>query len=224
MSRITPKTIQKLEYFSLFLNNVFLLLGMLFFGWTLFATLFLYCLELLAAVVVLNYLHLWIPRKYGRPGYHHLPEYRQPALKILGLSCYALIAHSFVLLLLIDLHGDPNWQLSAGIGLALAQLPQQLWQQDILIISLLFLVIYLLPFFMLERRGIRPSEATLPAQVRIMTHRSQFVVTYIWFACLALAHYGLGIQHPLALISLLMLLKTVYEVFLFRYLSRQMLF
>lgn len=214
MNKITPAAIQKFEFYSIFINNIFLLLGILLLNWTLFDTLFLYWLELLSACVVMNYLQLYIPIKYGRPGYQHHPEYRAPALKTIGLTIVAIIMHYFALLFIIQLSA-PDWDTSQGLVHTLAQLPLQLWNRSLILLTILFLVAYLLPSLILERRGIKPSIETMPIQSKIMTHPSQFVVTYVWFAILwAMHHFG-QISSPILLITVLMVLKSAYEAFLF---------
>ena len=154
MNKITPESIQKFEFYSIFINNLFLLIGVSVLSWTLFETLFLVWLELISALVVLIYLKIIIPLKYGRPGYHHLPEYRTPALQVIGLIFYTLVLHYFALVFIIRLGQVESWDTSLGVWHTLAQMPSQLWDSSLLLLTFLFLVAYLLPPFMLERRGI----------------------------------------------------------------------
>lgn len=215
MTKVTPEFRLKFEFFSIFLNNVVLFLGLWLFGWSLFATLFLVWLELIAAVVLLNYLKLVIPIKYGRPGMVHLEEYRRPALKVLGLSLYTVVLHTVALLFLISIDLTNHWDTSQGIVMTLVQLPGQLWAQDLLLLSLLFLVVYLAPAFLLEKQGIIPQEHSLPMSARIMTRPSQFIMHYVWFGLLYVMHCVLGWEHPILLVGILMLCKSVYEALLF---------
>lgn len=215
MNKITPESIQKFEFYSIFINNLFLLIGVSLLGWTLFETLFLVWLELIAALVVLVYLKIIIPLKYGRPGYQHLPEYRSPALKILGLSLWTLVLHYFALVFIIRLGVVDSWDTSLGVFHTLAQMPWQLWNSSLLFLTLLFLLAYLVPPFILERRGIRPSIETMPLQTKIMIHPSQFIAHYAWFIMLWAVHYFLNISNPILLMALLMLVKSGYEAILF---------
>lgn len=215
MNKITPEFIQKFEFYSIFMNNFFLLIGVSFLGWTLFATLFLVWLELIAALIVLVYLKVIIPLKYGRPGYQHLPEYRSPALKVLGLSLWTLILHYFALVFIIRLGLVDSWDTSLGVFHTLAQMPWQLWNSSLLFLTLIFLLAYLVPPFILERRGIRPSIETMPLQTKIMIHPSQFVAHYLWFIMLWAVHCFLNISNPILLMTLLMLVKSGFEAFLF---------
>ncbi|MFT5645713.1 MAG: hypothetical protein ACI976_000387 [Aureispira sp.] len=215
MNKITPEFIQKFEFYSIFMNNFFLLIGVSFLGWTLFAALFLVWLELIAALVVLVYLKIIIPLKYGRPGYQHLPEYRTPALKVLGLSLWTLVLHYFALVFIIRLGLVDSWDTSLGVFHTLAQMPWQLWNSSLLFLTLIFLLAYLVPPFILERRGIRPSIETMPLQTKIMIHPSQFVAHYAWFIMLWAVHYFLNISNPILLMALLMLVKSGYEAVLF---------
>lgn len=215
MNKITPESIQKFEFYSIFINNLFLLIGVSLLGWTLFETLFLVWLELIAALVVLVYLKIIIPLKYGRPGYQHLPEYRNPALKILGLSLWTLVLHYFALVFIIRLGVVDSWDTSLGVFHTLAQMPWQLWNSSLLFLTLLFLLAYLVPPFILERRGIRPSIETMPLQTKIMIHPSQFIAHYAWFTMLWAVHYFLNISNPILLMALLMLVKSGYEAILF---------
>ncbi|MBL4650551.1 MAG: hypothetical protein JKY03_12540 [Aureispira sp.] len=215
MNKITPESIQKFEFYSIFINNFFLLIGVSLLGWTLFETLFLVWLELIAALVVLVYLKIIIPLKYGRPGYQHLPEYRSPALKVLGLSLWTLILHYFALVFIIRLGLVDSWDTSLGVFHTLAQMPWQLWNSSLLFLTLIFLLAYLIPPFILERRGIRPSIETMPLQTKIMIHPSQFIAHYAWFIMLWAVHYFLNISNPILLMTLLMLVKSGYEAILF---------
>ncbi len=215
MNKITPESIQKFEFYSIFINNIFLLIGVSLLGWTLFETLFLVWLELISALVVLVYLKIIIPLKYGRPGYHHLPEYRTPALKTVGLCIYTLVLHYIALVFIIRLGQVDSWDTSLGIFHTLAQMPWQLWNSSLLLLTLVFLVAYLLPTFILERRGIRPSIETMPLQTKIMIHPSQFIAHYLWFILLWAVHHFLNLSNPILLMALLMVVKSGYEVILF---------
>jgi len=215
MNKITAESIQKFEFYSIFINNFFLLIGVALLGWTLFETLFLVWLELITALIVLIYLKIIIPLKYGRPGYQHLPEYRTPALKVLGLGIYTFVLHYFALIFIIRLGQVDSWDTSLGVFHTLAQMPWQLWNSSLLFLSLLFLLAYLLPPFLLERKGIRPSIETMPLQTKIMIHPSQFIAHYLWFIILWAVHSFLGINNPILLMTLLMFVKSAYEVVLF---------
>ncbi len=215
MNKIRPETVQRIEFFSIFFNNIFLLLGIVFFGWTLFETLFLYWLEPLSALLVLLYIRIRVPLKYGRPGYKHLPEYRNPAIKTVFLTFYTLIMHYFALLFIIRLSHTGGWETNQGVLWTLAQMPSQLWEGNLLFLTLLFLLAYLMPPILLERRGIKPNEETMPLQTKIMIHPSQFVINYIWFLLLWIANVYLGIDSPVMLVSILMLLKSLYEGILY---------
>jgi hypothetical protein len=214
MNKITPESIQKFEFYSIFINNLFLLIGVSLLGWTLFETLFLVWLELISALVVLVYLKVIIPLKYGRPGYQHLPEYRTPALKVVGLCVYTLVLHYFALVFIIRLGQVDSWDTSLGVFHTLAQMPWQLWNSSLLFLTFLFLVAYLLPPFMLERRGIKPSVETMPLQTKIMIHPSQFIAHYLWFIILWAVHYFLDLNNPILLMTILMLVKSGFEAML----------
>ncbi|WP_052599241.1 hypothetical protein [Aureispira sp. CCB-QB1] len=215
MNKITPESIQKFEFYSIFINNIFLLIGVSLLGWTLFETLFLVWLELISAIVVLIYLKIIIPLKYGRPGYQHLPEFRTPALKVIGISIYTLILHYFALIFIIRLGQVDTWDTSSGVLQTLAQMPLQLWNSSLLLLTVVFLLAYLLPPFILERRGIRPSIETMPLQTKIMIHPSQFIAHYLWFLLLWAAHHFLSISSPILLMTILMVVKSIYETLLF---------
>lgn len=215
MTTITPESLQKFEFFSIFLNNLLLFLGIAVLGWNLFDTLFLVWLELLSAILVLNYLKLVVPVKYGRPGTVHLKEYRQPASRVIALSVYTLVMHYLALVFLIELGGVDNWDTSQGVLMTLVQLPVQLWEQDLLLLSILFLLVYLAPLLLLERRGIMPTLKTLPMSARVMIHRTQFVMQYVWFLLLwALSRY-VGWTNPVLLVGIVLLCKSVYEAWVF---------
>lgn len=215
MIKVTPDFLQKFEFFSIFLNNFVLFLGVALFGWSLFDTLFLVWLELMAALIVLFYIKVVVPIKYGRPGTVHLNEYRFPALNVVGLMVYTFVLHYFVLLFLIDIGNVETWDTTQGVFRTLAQLPPQLWELDLLFLSVLFLLVYLAPLLLLERQGIIPKEATLPMSAKVMVHRSQFVFQYIWFALLYGLHHFLHWDNPLLLVGTMMLCKSLYEGWVF---------
>lgn len=215
MTKITPEFLQKFEFYSIFLNNLILLLGVAALGWDLFDTLFLVWLELLAALLVLNYLKLVVPIRYGRPGTVHLDEYRQPALRVIAVSIYALLMHYFVLLFLIQLGNIGSWDTSQGVLMTLVQLPVQLWQKDLLLLSILFMVVYLAPLLLLEKQGIVPKKENLPMSARVMIHRTQFVAQYIWFALLWVLYRYAEIREPVLLVGIILVLKSAYEGWVF---------
>lgn len=215
MNKITPESVQKFEFYAIFLNNIFLFLGVTLLGWTLFETLFLFWLELISALVVLNYLTLIVPVKYGRPNYHRLPEYRIPALKAIGLTTYTLILHYIALIFIIHLGQVQDWDTSQGIFYTLAQMPIQLWHGSLLLLTIVFLLAYLLPPLLLERQGIQPSLEAMPMQTKVMIHPSQFVAHYVWFLILWAVHYFFQINHPIILMAILMVLKSGHEAYLF---------
>lgn len=216
MSNTTPNHLQKFEFYAIFINNLFLLLGVSLFGWTLFDTLFLYWLEPISALVVLGYFVIVLPIKYGRPGTMHLREYQIPALKVLALSIYTLLMHYIALVFIIRLCKIEDWETGQGVLHTLAQLPGQLWSKDLLLLSIVFLLAFLLPPLLLERQGIKPSLETLPMQSKILIHPSQFVTNYLWFGVLWLAYYYGNITQPTLLITILVVLKSAYEAYLFR--------
>jgi hypothetical protein len=76
-------------------------------------------------------------------------------------------------------------------------------------------MVYLLPTIMNERRGIRPSMENQPIQSKIMTHKSQFVVSYLLFGGLWLMTELFNINQPMVLVATLMILKSAYEAILF---------
>ena len=211
MNKVTPDFLQKFEFFSIFLNNFVLFLGMGLLGWGLFDTLFLVWLELLAALLLLHYLNLVVPLRYGRPGTIHLDEYRLPALKVIGLTFYTLILHYFALLFLIDIGNVDSWDTTQGVLKTLTQLPFQLWELDLLFLSVLFLLVYLAPLLLLERQGIVPKAHTLPMSAQVMIHRSQFVMQYVWFLLLYVLHDFLQLENPILLVGTVLLCKSIYE-------------
>lgn len=215
MTRITPEFLQKFEFYGIFLNNLFVFIGVWLLDWSLFASIFLVWLELLAAMLVLNYLVLVVPVRFGRPGQRHLEEYRRPAFKVILLSMYTLVFHYFVLIFLIQLGQVDSWDTSQGILMTLVQLPVELWREGLLFLAVLFLLIYLMPAFILERQGIVPSYRRLPMSTKVMVHKSQFVMQYVWFLLLWALSYFAGWEHPVLLVGVMMLAKSVYEGWLF---------
>lgn len=220
MNKITPNRMQKFEFYGIFLNNIFLLLGVSLFGWTLFDTLFLFWLEAISAIILLIYLYLFVPLKYGRPGTVHLSEFRIPAIKTIVLSIWVLLLHPVVLVELINYCKIETWDTTKGILSTLAQMPRELWRGDLLLLTIIFLLVYLLPPLLLERQGVKPSIEVMPLQTRVMVHSSQFILCYIWFGVLwAVQYYG-GIHHSIALVAILVALKSISEAYLFVIIKR----
>lgn len=215
MTRITPDFLQKFEFYSIFLNNLFVFLGVWLLDWSLFASIFLVWLELLAAMLVLNYLVIVIPIRHGRPGTRHLAEYRRPALKVILLSIYTLVFHYLALVFLIELGNVSSWDTSQGILMTLSQMPVELWREGLLFLAALFLLTYLLPTFLLERQGMVPSYRKLPMSTRVMIHYSQFVMQYLWFIGWWVLSCFVGWKSPVLLIGVIMVLKSIYEGLLF---------
>ncbi|BDS10233.1 hypothetical protein [Aureispira anguillae] len=215
MNKLTPELVQKFEFYSIFLNNIFLFLGVLLLGWSLFETLFLFWLELLSALVVLIYLILIVPIKYGRPNYHQLPEYQRPALKVIGLTVYTLILHYIALVFIIHIGQVDGWDTTQGVFHTLLQMPVQLWNASLLLLTVVFLLAYLMPPLLLERQGIQPSLDVMPMQTKVMIHPSQFVAHYLWFVTLWAAHSFFSIKNPILLMAILMVLKSAFEAYLF---------
>jgi len=222
MAKITPQHLQKVEFYSIFLNNIFLFLGISLFGWTLFETLFLFWLEPISALLLLLYLRLIVPIKYGHPGIQYKKPYQQGAAKAMGLAVYTLVMSVVSLLFVIHLCDIEGWDTSQGILHTLSQLPWQLWQGNLLLLSILFLLIYLLPPILLEMRGIQPDEDHLPLQTKIMIHPYQFIANYLWFATLWACNAYLT-PNPLVLVLILAVLKSVFEGWLFFRIKAQML-
>lgn len=221
MNRITPDFLQKFEFYSIFLNNLFVFLGVWLLDWSLFASIFLVWLELLAAMLVINYLVIVIPIRHGRPGTHHLAEYRRPALKVILLSLYTLVFHYLALVFLIELGNVSSWDTSQGILMTLSQMPIELWREELLFLAALFLLTYLLPTFLLERQGMVPSYRKLPMSTRVMIHYSQFVMQYVWFIGWWVLSYFVGWKSPVLLIGVIMVLKSIYEGLLFFVIKRK---
>lgn len=215
MTKITPDFLQKFEFYSIFLNNLFVFLGVWLLDWSLFASVFLVWLELLAAMLVLNYLVVVVPVRYGRPGVRYLEEYRRPAFKVILLSIYTLVFHYMALIFLIELGDVGSWDTSQGILMTLVQMPVELWREGLLLLSVLFLLTYLLPTFLLEKQGIVPSYRRLPMSTRVMVHKSQFIMQYVWFVLLWGLSFFAGWKNPVLLIGVVMLVKSVYEGLLF---------
>jgi len=126
-----------------------------------------------------------------------------------------LVLHYFALVFIIRLGLVDSWDTSLGVFHTLAQMPWQLWNSSLLFLTIIFLLAYLVPPFILERKGIRPSIETMPLQTKIMIHPSQFVAHYLWFGMLWAVHYFLNLSNPILLMALLMVVKSSFEVFLF---------
>lgn len=217
MNNLNQDLVRKIEFYSIFINNVFFLLGILFFGWSLFDTLFLFWLELPAALLLLAYVNLVVPIKYGYPGSHLKPAYQSVLKRFIGLSLYTIIGLICSLWALMHIGATEVLPIKEGLGVALLALPAYLWKADMAFLTLLFLGMYLLPPFILERKGIKPLIEHLSLQTRIMVHPTQFVAAFVYVSLLFCLSYWFS--NVYVLIGVLILLKSVVDFFIFKRLS-----
>ncbi len=214
MFHFRAKTLQSPEFLMTLLNNFFLPLGMLFFGWTFFESLFLFWLEPLAAIILLIYLRIIIPLKFDPPAARYRPEYQKSVVKTLALLLYTLVAAYISLVVIIDLGQASTWDSSQGIGATLSQLPYQLWQGNLLLLTILFLLMFLIPPIIIERKGYRPSDDRLPLQTLLLIYPWQFFTNFLWLGVLyIIANYVLN--SPLVLICILAICKSIYETIIY---------
>lgn len=219
MRLFNPQTFKSPLFYASLLNSFLLPIGMLFFGWTLFQTLFLYWLEPLAALILLIYLELVIPKKYAAASNATNAAQQKKRLQIIGLSIYTACLSFATLLLIIHISNVPDWDISQGIGDTLSQLPRQLWQNDLLLLSVLFLGMFLVPILLLEKRGFIPIASQLPTSSRLLIQPLQFIFNFLWLGIIGVFYYT-GLINPLSLLCILTLFKLLSDAGLYLYLER----
>ncbi|MCH2045734.1 MAG: hypothetical protein MK212_16575 [Saprospiraceae bacterium] len=214
MAAISQKQINNIELLSLFFNNIFLLLGIAFFNFTLFDTLFLYWLELPVAAGLNIYFYAIAPLKYGHPDTYLDKQYRKKA----GFSFIAFlgtcIGHFLMLILILYVSNISKLSIDQGIWQSMSQIPAHLYEADMLWVAILLVVAYILPVWLVGRQNRPIILINMPLQVQIMIHPFQFMVGYLLFGLVALTYYYT--PNPLIIILPMILIKSLIEYGLFR--------
>jgi hypothetical protein len=200
------ETLKSPQFILVLVNNLLLPIGMLLFGWSFFATLFLYWLEPLAALVVLLYLDIFIPKKYDLP----TRQKQQQKKRLLLLGGYVGVVSFITLLIIIHISNIPGWEITTNLGTTLAHLPFQMWEDSLVLLTLLFLSMFLLPIFLLEKQGVIPQKDRLPLPSQLLIYPLQFLLNYLWIVLL-LVCYTLLTTNGVALIFILTTFKLVSD-------------
>lgn len=206
MLHFRPETLKSPQFLLVLVNNFLLPIGMLVFGWSFFATLFLYWLEPLAALVVLIYLNIVIPRKYNLPTRQKQQQKKQTLL----LGIYVLLMSFVSLLVIIHISNIPSWSVSTNLGETLSKLPYQMWEDSLALLTPLFLSMFLLPVFLIEKQGVIPQKDRLPLPSQLLIFPAQFVLNYVWLGVLWLL-YSFITPNAVILIFCLTILKTLSD-------------
>lgn len=196
----------KIELFSILMNQMFMLVGYFFFGWSMFELLFFYWIEPLIATVLRAYLHMYLPLQLmSGVGNGFLAKIRQPlfirwAAQTLGVIVAAAVSLYFMLAY--------NGQQPTPTPLS----------ADWIVFILLFTAILFLPVFMQWRQGFLPQAEQLPLQSQILMHGLQLLTTYLIIAAVLFAqHLKLPV---LAVLALLALPKMAIEWLIYRRLTK----
>jgi hypothetical protein len=184
------------------MNQIFMLVGYFFFGWSMFELLFFYWIEPLIATLLRAYLLVYLPSQFmSGVGSGFFAKIRQPlfmrwAAQTLGVilaagaSLYFMLAHNAQQLTPTPLSAD--------------------W----IIFILLFTAVLFMPVFMQWRQGLLPQAEQLPLQSQILMHGGQLISTYIIIAAVL---FSLYIAVPILVVLVLLLLpKMGIELWIYR--------
>ena len=200
------ETLKSPQFILVLVNNLLLPIGMLLFGWSFFATLFLYWLEPLAALVVLLYLDIIVPQKYNLP----TRQKQQQKKRLILLGGYVSTVSFLTLLVIIHISNIPGWEITTNLGDTLAHLPFQMWEDSLVLLTLLFLSMFLLPIFLLEKQGIIPQKDRLPLPSQLLIYPLQFLLNYLWIGIL-LVLYSFVTTNGVLLIFILTTFKLLSD-------------
>lgn len=214
MKALPSRQLQKVEFYSIFINNLFLIAGIALMGWTLFETLILFWLEPLSALLIRLYIQLILPLKYGRPGTFHLKAYRKNLLTFTGLGIYSLLMQYIALLIIFQvsmIDYQSNFHLFDNLQILLLQI----WNEDLVLLSILLISVYILPPLLMARKNGWIKMNQLSMQSRVMIHPSQFIFNYILFFLLLISYLYL-LESQIMQLALIMILKSIFEALLFK--------
>ena len=219
MQALPSKQLQKVEFYTIFINNLFLIAGIAFMGWTLFETLILFWLEPLAALLIRLYIQLILPLKNGRPGTFYLKPYRKNLWTFTGMGIYTLIMQYIALLIIFQVSSidySSNYHLFDNLKTLLLQI----WNADLVLLSILLISVYLLPPVLMARKNGSIKMNQLSMQIRVMVHPSQFILNYILFFLLLLSYLYL-LESQIMQLASIMVLKSIFEALLFKKIQMQ---
>ena len=139
----------KIELFSILMNQMFMLVGYFFFGWSIFELLFFYWIEPLIATLLRAYLGVYLPLQLmsgvvSGNGSGFFAKIRQPLFIRWAAQTLVVILAATVSLYFMLTH---NAQQPAPTPLS----------ADWLVFILLFAAILFMPVFMQWRQGILPQ-------------------------------------------------------------------
>ena len=117
-------------------------------------------------------------------------------------------------MVLLDIAQVKSWDTSQGILHTLGQLPVQLWKGDLLLLTILFLLVFLLPPLLLERQGVRPDEERLPMQTRLLIYPAQFIANFAWLGIIYFCYQN-GWTNEILLVAILGIFKSIFETIIY---------
>lgn len=194
------QTIQpKIELSAIVMNQLFMLIGISFFDWSMVELLLFYWIEPIVYICLTAYLRAYLPIQIA--GYKGVIAKFMNRFFGLWLLQFVLVAVASVgfFYWIFSQYNTPEKPIEVG------------WDWVLLIVF--FVVILAMPVFMQLFNGYLPSEKALPIQTQVLLHPLQLFTTYsILAATLLISHFGGGFW--LALITLL-LSKLCIEILLF---------
>ncbi len=182
----TPHPPAAVEGAALLMNQVFMLIGYLFWGWTLQELLFFYWIEPIMGLLLLAYLDGYLPLR-------------------MGLRRFSQVWHWLFLGLVWWLF---TWALGAWLVWSMATFSLE-W----LAVLGLFALILALPIVQQWRAGLMPTKDGLPLQLRTLMHPLQILLTPT-LVCAAL--FLLPQMPANWLVAALLGTKTLVELALWR--------
>lgn len=188
---IAPQPAPAVEGAALLMNQVFMLIGYVFWGWTIQELLFFYWVEPVLGLLLWGYLDLYLPVRMG------LRRRGEVALK----AALALLW----------------WLATLAVGAWLMMTVASL-SFEWLAVLVLFVLILLLPIVQQWRHGLMPTQDGLPLQLRTILHPVQLILTPLMIAAVL---FFASAPREGWLVAILLGSKTTVELGLWWLMSRK---
>jgi hypothetical protein len=189
----------RIELASIVMNQLFMLIGISFFDWTMVELLLFYWIEPIVYILLTAYLRAYLPIQLA--GYKGVvAKFNNQFFGIWLAQCLFVAAASA---------GFFYWILSQYQSV---EKPIKIGWDWVLLIFF-FVLILAMPVFMQVFNGFLPSEKALPIQTRVLLHPLQLFTTYsILGATLLISHFGGGFW---LVVSTLLFSKLCIEILLY---------
>ena len=190
----------KLELFSILFNHLFMLVGILIFGWSVTELMLFYWIEPLVSMLMKGYFKVYIPLRIQQN-----KALRRYLWRWLGLLFIVII------LQIIALYGIIQYNAQCT--------KPMVWSWDWLILLLFLPIMYAMPIYAQKQQGFMPILENMPIQTKILLSPIQMISTYI---ILAISLIGLFLTKIIWVWLIFMIIgKMTIELLLFRNIKRK---